>query len=254
MGKKKESCPPGAPAWMTTFGDMMTLLLTFFVLIVSMSSVEVEKFRAAMASFQGSLGIISNRMSMHQIEAIIETPTTMDKLSLEEIGEEVLEQETRRMDQALKEEMEKMQEMLDQMGLNDMVDLEPVKSGILIRIKDEMLFDVGKADLKTIILPILDGIGRMSEVERNDIIVEGHTDNSPINTAYYPSNWELSAARSARIIRYFIDNFDVAPERFELKGYSEYRPIADNKTAEGKAKNRRIEILIKRELSIEAEL
>ncbi|MFP4457982.1 MAG: flagellar motor protein MotB [Candidatus Zixiibacteriota bacterium] len=234
--RKKQEESGGGDSWLMTYGDMMTLLLTFFVLLLSFSTIEDVKFDKAMGSLQGALGITSTLASMAPTDQAVQfEPKNAESSSYLEIEfEEVAEQ------------IEELEENLNELGINDKIKLTPSDEGLLIQIDTELLFDPGKAIIHNSFKPILDKIGKLANVSNNLIIIEGHTDNNPIHTSLYPSNWELSGARSAKIIRYFIEENEVDPKRFVMKGYAEYRPIADNQTSEGRAKNRRVEILIKK--------
>lgn len=119
-----------------------------------------------------------------------------------------------------------------------------VKRGIIIRIPDEALFEPGRAEVKADFKEKLNKTGELIKDLPNQVQIEGHTDNIPINTSTYPSNWELSTGRAAAIMHHFVDNNAIAPARFAVAGYSEYHPIDTNDTAEGRSKNRRIDILI----------
>ena len=124
-------------------------------------------------------------------------------------------------------------------------DVDLGRSFVTITFKDGILFDSGKADLKPEAISILDKIGiQLAKYPNNRIRFEGHTDNRPINTPQFPSNWELSAARAIAVAKYYINELNFTPSQFSTEGFGEYVPIADNSTAEGRAKNRRVEIKI----------
>jgi len=134
---------------------------------------------------------------------------------------------------------------IKQMGIKG-ASVSKVERGIVIRIPDEALFTPGKAVVNEDFKVTLDKTGALLKdtTEQNQIQIEGHTDNVPINTAQFPSNWELSTARATAIMRHFVERSDLAPERFAIAGYSEYHPIDTNDTLEGRTKNRRIDILV----------
>lgn len=114
----------------------------------------------------------------------------------------------------------------------------------MVRFADQVFFDLGKADLKPEAVEILNRLGPILKGIPNPIRIEGHTDNLPINTAQFPSNWELSTYRATRVIRYFIEELGFSPDKLSAAGYGEYRPIADNDTPEGRSLNRRVDIVI----------
>ncbi len=240
MGKKckKEESAGGAPAWMVTYGDMMTLLLTFFVLLLSFSTTETAKFKAAMVSLQGILGVgdkVDNSILQQPNSPSVTQggqPTDLEDEKQEDMSETF-------------EKMEALIEVIDSLQLNDQVKLIPDKEGVIIRINSETIFKSGSAVLDTEFYPLLDQIAYLTRLFNDDIVVEGHTDDLPISTKNFPSNWELSGARAGSIIRYLIETSGESPERFQLKGFAETEPIETNGTPEGRAINRRVEILIK---------
>jgi len=124
--------------------------------------------------------------------------------------------------------------------------LEMTERGIVVTVLDEILFDSGKAEVKQEGYSVLDKLAQVlsSEAVNLQVAVEGHTDNEPIKYSGWKSNWELSSARALAVLHYFIDNKGIAPERLSAVGYGEYKPVESNETAEGKAQNRRVEIVI----------
>jgi chemotaxis protein MotB len=214
---------PTAPFWMTTFSDMVTLLLTFFVLIVSMSSVEIKKFNEALSYFQGRTSVLVN-------DAVVQTATKR------------VINDFRSIDQAQRYE-ELLQYLRDE-GLEDKVQVNLTDKGLHVSITDSVMFDTGSAVLigasKTLLRRIRAVLG--SDVE--SVVVEGHTDNRPIRTAHFPSNWELSGARASSVVRFLLEDEDVlTPARYLAVGYGEFQPVDTNDTAAGRSRNRRVEIL-----------
>jgi chemotaxis protein MotB len=137
-----------------------------------------------------------------------------------------------------------VKEYLRQQGLEDTISARLEDRGVILEIRDNILFDSGKADIKPEAAEVLRKVAGIIRSVPNQIIVEGHTDNVPINTPRYPSNWELSVDRAVRVVRFLIANYHIAPERFLATGYGEYHPVADNSTVEGRARNRRVNIVI----------
>jgi len=234
--KKCPECKTGAPEWMTTYGDMVTLLMAFFVMLFAFSNIDAQKFEQVMQSFQGSAGILSGGVTLSKndmiFEALPESNTTESVVQVEE-NLEVLK--------------ETIQEYIELKELETEVSVEFDSRGLIIRFKDNALFDSGSAKLKVTSEEILKFIGELlknEEFMERSVRVEGHTDNVPINTVRFPSNWELSTTRSTNVIKFFINRAEIAPERLSASGYGEYYPIADNGTREGRAKNRRVDIVI----------
>ncbi len=116
--------------------------------------------------------------------------------------------------------------------------------GLVIRFTGQLLFNLGEADIREEGEDVLLRVADIIREVPNDVLVEGHTDNLPINTPEFPSNWELSTARATRVIRYFIENEDIDPDRLSASGYSEYQPLRPNDTPENRAENRRVEIVL----------
>ena len=229
MGKKKkeEEKAEGAPGWMVTYGDMMSLLLTFFVLIVSFSSIQEAKFKNAMGSLQGALGFMPKQTAVQKNLSFYKN--AMGSAQIDEMIDEV---------QGMKSEIAEME-------LQGQVKVTMTEKGAHIVISDPLLFDLGKAELKSDIYPLLDMVAKLIKNSPNtEVIVEGHTDNWPIRSEKYPSNWELSSARALAVVKYFAFQCSVNPARLAGVGYGEYRPIKPNDSAANRATNRRVEIFV----------
>lgn len=227
---KKEIEPPeepSAPFWMTTFSDMVTLLLVFFILILSYSTIELEKFRGAMSSMKGALGIMPESGS----------PIPDMKINFHE------KLTTRNTE--ITKRMEELNKAISKAHMNNAVETEMTASGIHIRMGDRVLFDVGKAKIKHQAFPILKEIATILQGSPKEVYVEGHTDNVPIHTAKYPSNWELSSARAMSVIRYLHDVEGIDAATLAAVGHGEFRPLVPNDSYANRARNRRVEIFIK---------
>ena len=230
MGRRKDkpSEKKGGDSWIMTYGDMMSLLLTFFVLIVSFSSIQESKFQQVALSLQGAFGV------MNKPPTVVQMPQLMIPNMSKKEREDIL-QEIRRLERSL----------LDT-GLDKEVDIKVTERGIAFRINAPFLFDSGRARLREENIAVLEKLAGFFQRFDYPLRVEGHTDSVPINNERFPSNWELSAARSVAVARFF-QGAGVPPERMAALGYGEYHPLASNETAEGRAKNRRVEIFLKLE-------
>jgi len=230
-----EDPPPQAP-WLNTYADMVTLLLCFFVLLFSMSVVNVKKFEAVMSSLQGALGILEG--------APVPTPngSPTEVFDAGDLVAQLLAKEMAEMAE-LQEVIEKE---LKESGLSDKVGVSLEERGVVLRFADTVLFDVGQDTLRPESAEALQKIGEIIKDLDNPIRVEGHTDNWPISTPRFPSNWELSTARATRVVRFLIEEAGVEPRQLQAAGYGEYYPIESNETAEGRQKNRRVDIVILR--------
>lgn len=242
MSKKPEECKAGAPEWMVTYGDLVTLLMCFFVLLFAFSEIDAQKFEAVMESFQGSAGVLEGGKSLSEdalvFDASPETDTTPQTTESEEL--EIIEE-------ILNQMAEKLEEELSGQDLSDVIEFEISENKLIIRLTDNVLFDPARAEIKDDALGVLQILG---ETLQSDIFslgnfrVEGHTDNVPINTIRFPSNWELSAARATSVLRYFRDEVGFAENRFAISGYADTQPVDTNDTPEGRARNRRVEIIV----------
>ena len=140
--------------------------------------------------------------------------------------------------------VDKIQEIIDKNALTDSVKVREEDSGVVLQLSENVLFDLGKADLKPESIKVLDIISTLIPSISNEIMVQGHTDNIPISSGTYKLNWELSTARAITVLRYFIETKGFDPTRFSATGYGEYKPLVDNSTEENRAINRRVDILI----------
>ncbi len=236
--KKCPECKAGAPEWMVTYGDLVTLLMCFFVLLFAFSSIDAQKFEAVMQSFQGSAGVLSGGTSLS------ESPLVFNGMPENDVSEESKDQLVL---VKLKEEIDKQ---LEKSEIEINVTSQIVDEGLLIRFPDNALFDSGEANLKPSARKALTIIGELlldENFSSKAIRVEGHTDNVPMHTTEFPSNWELSTTRATNVIRHFLDKVGINPRRLSASGYGEYYPIASNDTLEGRSKNRRVDILILRD-------
>lgn len=225
---KEDECPEGLPGWLATFGDLMSLLLTFFVLLLSFATMEVVEFQQAMGALQGALGVLSGepqlslpiRQSMPKSEGNLQQAEVISKAAQE------------------------LETAIEEAGLQGDVQLEESTTGLIIRVADRLFFDSAGTELKASSRNFLDKLGNVLKELPNPVNVQGHTDNRPINTLQYASNWELSGMRALQVARHFIDRSGISPARISFTGYSEYRWIVPNNSEQNMAKNRRVEIHI----------
>ena len=267
MAKRKEDPPPaGAPAWQSTFADLMNLLLCFFVLLFSMSNMDAEKFEALAASFSNTFSIfsaggssfedgmlISNGMS--QLNQLDEYITNIGATADNEEEQTEYQESTEEEELAAKleaeglEESETLAEMIEEAlaeaGKEREVDVSFTSQYVQLTLKGSILFDSGKADLKNEALPTLSQVALILERYGDyGIEIEGHTDNVPFNGGRYENNDVLSSYRALAMFNYLTENTNINPAEIKHSGRGEYVPIADNSTPEGRSKNRRIEIKI----------
>jgi len=220
---------PGSPAWMTTFGDMMTLLLVFFVLLYSFSSMDVEKFRGFISALQSQLGVLDGG----------QTITPNPNIDAGTLGEDYAQAP-----QNIQQIMRELDNYIESNGLGERVNVENKRKGLVISLTGEILYELGRAEIREQGREILAIISDILKDIPNDIMIEGHTDDLPIRTDEFPSNWELSTARAVNVIKFLIEERDFDPARLSAVGYSEYRPVADNDSSESRAENRRVEVVV----------
>jgi len=226
--RRQEESGGGSPGWLTTYSDLVTLLLCFFILLFSFSNVDAEKFRSIMASFQGGSGVLEGGTSLD-----IPINTIEDYMDIEA---------------DLKSLIEHLDEYAETLGLGERLEIKPEERGIVIRFMDNVLFDSGSAEIKPGSLDILKSVAEMlnrEEFSNRQIKVEGHTDSDQIiRSSKFPTNWELSSARATNVLRYLVEVENIEGNRVSSSGYSYYRPILPNDSPENKAKNRRVDIVI----------
>ncbi len=257
MNRRKKKIAKGAPKWMVTFADMVTLILVFFVLLFSMSQIDLVKFQAVAESFR-------NRMIFDSYPSTLEmdNPTENSEFREENEGADDYlnnlsdaEPEKEPNEQTNSEIMEDNQTSLDELlaeikaflqenNLQNKITANRTDQGVVLILQERILFDTAEADIKSSGEPFLDKVGLLLHNIPNEIRVEGHTDDRRISTAQYPSNWELSGARASSVIRSIVANNDLDKSRFMAAGYGDTRPIVNNDSADNWSKNRRVEIVI----------
>lgn len=236
--KRKDDGGGGAPGWLTTFSDLMSLLLTFFILLYSMSTIDVEKFKNITQSLQavlsgvGSISIIDGGSSSSNISIDDLLDTYNDDIEGLIVPDKV------------REMYDKVNEYVSHMNLDAKVTVTANKRGVFVDIKEAILFEPGKAELKNSGILVLNELEGLINNFDNELVIEGHTDNIPMKSNLYPSNWELSTARAVTVVRYLSEIENVKPNRLSAVGYGEYRPISPNDTTENRSGNRRVNILI----------
>ncbi|SFA74812.1 flagellar motor protein MotB [Clostridium frigidicarnis] len=227
--KKKDNGGLSGDEWLTTYSDTVTLLLTFFILLYTTSIVDTQKLKGIAKEFQ-SMFSSSSGNAVFQVTENAQLPTDGD--SEGQGSKDVFDV------------YEQVKEFIEEKDLNAELQIKEDERGVILQIKDSILFESGKAELKDNSLPMLSTISELMGTLPNNIIVEGHTDNVPINNYIFKSNWELSTTRAVNVVKFFIENKGQNPVRFTAAGYGEFKPIVANDSDENKAKNRRVNILL----------
>ncbi|MBI4829432.1 MAG: OmpA family protein [Nitrospinae bacterium] len=229
----------GAPLWTTTFADLSTLLLTFFVLLLSFSNQDIAKFREMLGSVQDAFGVTVERKGEYQ--AALTGEGDDSKAQAKAAAEELKRQ--------LTETTQAVERAVKKANMNEHAEVS-VKDGMThVRVRGEALFAPGSTKINAAAVPLLDGLAEVLRKTKLNLTVEGHTDNLPVAvnpfTTVYVDNWELSGARAAVIVRYLITK-QVSPAQLSAAGYADMIPAAANDTPEGQSKNRRVEFLIRK--------
>lgn len=263
MAKKKEEASKGSPAWMATFSDLMNLLLCFFVLLFSMSSIDADKYAAVVASLSSSFSIFSAGGSaiettgqlissgVSQLNALdTYTYDTGQPVENEEEVEKIdpVEEVDKMNQEAVSQLYEEVTQIADKEDVEEQVDIsvDPNHQYVKLTISGAILFDSGSSEVKDVALPVLNKIGNiLKNYDKHLIKIEGHTDNVPVGkNSKYKDNMHLSSLRAYSVWRYMTDVKHLDPDSLEAAGRSEFDPIADNKTQTGRSKNRRVEFKI----------
>ncbi|MFH2070590.1 MAG: flagellar motor protein MotB [Elusimicrobiota bacterium] len=211
-----ETIDPGS-AWLIPYGNMMTILMVFFLILY------VFSYQADSATYE-------------RVVTKIQKEFTTKGEKAEKIARKAQEAE----------QVEKMAEYFAEKGFDKFAKVEINAERVRVTLSNPVLFSLGEAVLKPEAKLLLKPISELTKILPSKIIIEGHTDNLPIYGGKYKSNWELSADRAISVVRYMVNEEDVAPERFAVAGYGEFRPVAPNDTEDNRGKNRRIEIVLLR--------
>lgn len=257
--KRQPDEPKGGAAWMNTFADLMNLLLCFFVLLFSMSTVDAEKFEKIVASFQSTFSILpSGGASIGEGELVssgVSQLEMLDSYYKEQANSQSQEESEEEQDvveayqeQALAESEEMMENIEDAVaryGIQDEVELDFNGQYVMLNMSGALLFDSAQAEIRQEAYPLIDKVGKLLEPYSDNIIeVEGHTDNVPIHSQRYEDNDVLSFYRARAVADYLREITSLDPANIKASGRGEYVPAADNTTEEGRARNRRVVIKI----------
>lgn len=234
--KKKQLDEPTGNEWMGTYSDMVTLLMTLFVLLYSMSSVDTAKVQAISNAFSVLSGKAADSILEYDKYEGTE-PIIGGESKVENTIEESENIENRTMYESVKE-------FVQENRLDSTIEIAQNEKGVVLQLKDNILFQSGQAELKTESSEILDKINTLISIMPNSVIIEGHTDNIPISNSKFKDNWDLSSIRATNVLRYFTEIKQQDPTKFRAAGYGEYKPKVENNSDENRAQNRRVNIII----------
>lgn len=243
--------------WLIPYADLLTLLLALFIVLFASSIIDQQRLEQISKSFSIAF---NNGVGLFQNPSLIELPESIssvkERQNVErtnddgEVSEEDLQSYLARMFEQETKQLAELQRQLDmyieEEGLSSQLQTTLNNNQLLITFSDTALYDPASADLKQEAVALARAIGDMlAGYPDYDIMISGHTDNVPINTVRFPSNWELSTMRAVNFMKILLES-DIDPARVSSAGFGEYRPVADNDTAEGRAANRRVEVSIMR--------
>ena len=226
-----EEAEEGAPAWVVTFGDLMSLLLCFFVLLLSFSEMDRNKYRIVSGAMKNAFGIQRKR-------PVFESPKGQKMISKEFDQAIVLIKVDKVIDPFMQELAEEFKEF------KESIDIVVEEDEVTIRMMGEATFDIGQTSLRKEFTPLLLKIGALLGRTKGQIIIAGHTDNIPLKGGPYGSNLGLSMARAGSVAEFLLKSTSLDPKRISTVGFGEHRPLESNDTEQGRQKNRRVEIVV----------
>lgn len=236
--------------WLVSYADFITLLFAVFVTLYAMSQSDKKKVEEVVSSIQQSFGMVqsgapSPKMNILPSSQVNIAPSIRPEVSIVPGTKAVRGQvKTRADEKDFRQIKSSIEAYLVKQGAQNKVDLTITRRGLIVSLKEAGFFDSGQAQIKPGAHELINTIAEAVSQYNNPLRLEGHTDNIPISSAQFPSNWELSTARAVNGLKYLIKNFDVDPAKISAIGYAEFRPLADNATPEGRAKNRRVDLVM----------
>lgn len=254
MIKKKKGKEPNSERWMLTYVDLITLLLVFFIILYSFSNIDKQKYEQIAKSLNQAMGSSSGtgtgagKGTGIGGTGILDGGTGFNSAGGDSTDSK--DQQTLPFDADVVETTQlteiktKVDNMFSQAGLQNSVQTTIEDRGLVISIKNALLFDSGSADIKSQYMNKLVDIGKLLKSLNNFIIVEGNADNMPISDAEYKDNWDLASARAVNVMRVLINDSGLPANKLSAKTNGEYKPVASNNTEAGRAQNRRVDILI----------
>jgi len=221
---RRDNSPKGG-GWAVIYTGFILIMLCFFIMLCSFSTIEQAKVTQFVKSFSTAVSILSGGLKFSRgSEVLNPSPDIVKK------------------DDPLAGLLGELRELTGGLGAHD-VSFAVTPGGLAMRLSDRILFEEGSARLSQEAKELLAKVGGLIKGTDFPIRIEGHTDNVPIKTSQFPSNWELSTARAVNVLRYFTEELGIPPSRLSAAGYGEYRPLAPNDTPENRGRNRRVEIV-----------
>jgi chemotaxis protein MotB len=252
--KKKPESHANHERWLVSYADFITLLFAVFVTLFAMSQTDKRKVEEVIASLRESFGYAksspANKVNVMDATDLQAVPSMKpEPMNRGPMGPQMpfnrsSKQQRHADERDFKQAKSSLEAYLIKNGVQDKVHLEINRRGLIISLKEAGFFDSGSAEIKVSSYALLAKIAESLSEYSNQIRVEGHTDNVPISTRAFPSNWELSTARATNIVRHLLNYYKFDAEKLSATGYAEFRAVADNSTSEGRSKNRRVDIVV----------
>ena len=271
-------CDAGLPPWLATFADLMSLLMCFFVLLLSFAEIDAIRFKKMADSMKDAFGVQREIVVLEIVKGVsvikqeFSPSVNMDPALVNEIRQKTTDAEQEHLDindgkkerdsidindavmdavaAKLKKEMEldaeALKEALKQEIAEGLVSVETEETKIIVRIQEKGSFSSGSANLDAGFIAVMDRIGAAVAKSPGNVVVAGHTDNIPISTARFRSNWELSSARAVTVLHGLLKNPDIDPARVMIEGHADSRPLVPNDSSANRAINRRVELILER--------
>jgi chemotaxis protein MotB len=236
--------------WLVSYADFITLLFAVFVVLYAMGQSDKKKVEEVMQAIQQSFGMATAGATAPKVNVIPSQSVTIIPAIKQDVKPPPIGRTRSGQGKGRAEEKDfrqiksAVEAYLVKQGAQNKVTLEITRRGLIVSLKEAGFFNSGQASIKPEAYEIINTIAEVMTQYNNPLRLEGHTDNVPISTAQFPSNWELSTARATNGLKYLLKNFDVEPGKISATGYAEYRPISDNATVEGRAKNRRVDLVM----------
>lgn len=237
LKKKREVEHDNSERWLLTYSDLITLLMIFFVIMYAMSNVDAQKYQVLSQSLVGTLA--------PEVSSVAAASSTgSGSMTADELTEILAGELNGQTNSSLVVAAKEIQSLIEEKGLQDKVSVNIQERGIVVSLMNTILFDSGSTQIKEDSRATLIAIGEIANDLPNYIRIEGNTDDVPQNSERFPSNWELSLMRAAEVLKLLVAQSNVSPDRISAIGYGEYRPTVPNTSAENRAKNRKVDIVI----------
>ncbi|MDB5105480.1 MAG: OmpA/MotB domain protein [Fibrobacteres bacterium] len=231
--------------WLVSYADFITLLFATFTALYALSKADANKAKVVADGLREAFGVSGAKMVNMEALDVNGIPSDKSRLPKGEGNENKTEPSTKEAGKQEFEEIKKaVEEFLMTKGMLNKVSIDQQERGLVVSLKEAGFFESGNADVKDGALPILAELAEKIKQYRNPVRIEGHTDNVPMSSRTYPTNWELSSARATNMARVLTDRFKVPPGKMSATGYGEFRPKTSNDTPAGRARNRRVDIVI----------